>query len=86
MLADDFFHPDHSVPPMKFIAAVPEFAHKPIPQFFMKSHTGVREIGIRDGRISDAGVHIGNMHALQRCFQLIMQPASETLTAGILPG
>lgn len=77
MAADDFLHPDHVVPAVKFIAASVKFTH------FFKTHMGMElgavfaEVLIFFLGISDTRIHIRDPHAPQLFLQGFVQPSPQ---------
>ena len=58
LLADPFFHPDHAVPFIEFIAAVKKTSHKSISQMFMEKNTFIGQMFVLFPlRCRDAGIH-----------------------------
>ena len=73
MIPQTFFHPDHIIPPPKFIAALVEASHQLIAQAGVKGGTGLGEIGV--GHLSgdgDAGVQILNLLSCQCLLQSLV--------------
>ena len=63
--ADMLFQPHHVIPPSEFIAALVEFAHHAIPQFFMETNAVLCEVGlIFPYGTGNADVHVEEMTPL----------------------
>lgn len=85
MFADDFLHPDHVVPFLKFAAAVVKCAHGLKSFFQMKTVAVKAQMFVFAFRHRDAGVHIQHADAPQGTLQCLVKKRSDAGPAGILP-
>lgn len=78
MFPDDFFHPDHVVPAVQFIAAVFEGTTEVEAEMFVELGTVFVEIFVLYFGVADAGIKIQNAHGFQAVGEGFVEFSAET--------
>ena len=76
--ANNFFHPYHIVPAVKFIAALMKLAHHPVAKVCMKLYAVFGQIFVFNFGIADTGVKVKNVLCLGNFFQNFVKSFSQT--------
>ena len=76
MFSDDFFHPNHVVPTIKFVSAFMESSNLGKTEMLMELFTVPSQIFILCYGITNAGIQVQNAHLLKSMLQSFIQRTS----------
>ena len=84
MFADNFFHPDHVVPAVEFVAAVFEGSAEVEAEVFVELGAVFVEIFVLYFGVADAGIKIQNTHGFQAVGEGFVEFSAETTFFGVM--